>query len=534
YTWGFDGGTIVSGSGQGPYSIEWNTAGAKNLTLDVVDNGCTSAQITQSITVNNNPVADAGADITVCSGGSVQIGAPAIGTYTYQWNPAADLSSSTTADPTFSSTNTTPVPVINQLVLGVIENGCFDFDTVDITLNPVAPTTISASGPVSFCDGGSVTLTADSVYVTYLWSNTTVGNTITTSQSGTFFMTGADANGCQYLSNSITVTVNPAPVLSLVSSQDETCFGDNDGSITVNATGGQSPYNFDWNTTPVQSGATASNLAAGSYDAIATDGNGCADTATYTISSPAQLILNIDNVTGASCFGFTDASVTVSTTGGNSPYTYNWSNGSVGSILSNVGAGTYSVTVNDINNCSETSSMAVAEPQQFTLATLSFDSIPFGTELPIDLNVQPAGTYTYEWSPANYLSCDDCASPVFSAIRNSAYTVTVTDVSGCTVTATINVNVDAQKPVFIPNVFTPNGDNANDVFSVFVNNVTYYSLMVFNRSGEKVFDSFNENTGWDGFYRGKEAPPGVYVYVVNVTFLDGENQRFKGTVTLLR
>ncbi len=58
--------------------------------------------------------------------------------------------------------------------------------------------------------------------------------------------------------------------------------------------------------------------------------------------------------------------------------------------------------------------------------------------------------------------------------------------------------------------------------------------MIFNRSGEKVFDSFNETTGWDGFYKGKEAPPGVYVYVLNVTFLDGENQRFKGAVTLLR
>lgn len=534
YTWGFDGGTIISGSGQGPYSVEWTTAGAKNLTLDVVDNGCTSPQITQSITVNNNPVADAGADVTVCSGGTVQIGNAAVGTYTYQWNPATDLSSSSTSNPTFSSTNTTLAPIVNQIVLGVIENGCFDFDTVEITVNTVAPTTISASGPVSFCDGGSVTLTSDSIYNNYLWSNTTTSNSITVIQSGTFFMTGSDANGCQYLSNSINVTVNPAPVLSLVSSVDETCFGDNDGSITVNASGGQAPYNFDWNTTPAQSGATASNLAAGSYDVIATDGNSCADTATYSISSPAQLILTIDNVVDASCFGTTDGSVTVSTTGGNSPFTYNWSTGSTGSILSNVGAGSYSVTVNDLNNCSETNTATVAEPQQFTLATLSFDSIPFGTELPINLNVQPAGTYTYEWSPLNYLSCDDCSSPVFSAIRNSEYTVTVTDASGCTVTATVNLNVDAQKPVFIPNVFTPNGDNANDVFTVFVNNVTYYSLMIFNRSGEKVFDSFNETTGWDGFYKGKEAPPGVYVYVLNVTFLDGENQRFKGAVTLLR
>jgi len=73
---GFNGGTVVSGSGQGPYEVMWTTGGTKTVTLDVNDNGCIAPQISQQVTINNNPVADAGPDITVCSGGTVQIEPP--------------------------------------------------------------------------------------------------------------------------------------------------------------------------------------------------------------------------------------------------------------------------------------------------------------------------------------------------------------------------------------------------------------------------------------------------------------------------
>lgn len=532
YTWSFDGGTQVSGSGQGPYTIEWSTAGVKNLTLDVVDGGCTVPQVSQSVTVNNNPLADAGVDTVVCSGGSVQLGSVSNPSYAYLWNPSANLSSDIVSDPDFSSSNPTQSAVVISYVLGVSENGCVDFDTVDVTLNPVQPTTISASGPLTFCEGGNVTLVSDSVYNAYLWSDASTSNSLTVTQSGQFFMAGEDAAGCQYLSNTLTVTVNPSPVLSLQSSTDESCFGNGDGSITVSSTSGTSPFTISWS--DGQTGSTASNLTAGSYDVIILDGNQCSDTATYSISSPAQIFLNIDSIVDASCFGTSDGSITVSATGGVSPFSYSWSNGSSQNIISNLSAGSYSVTVSDFNNCTETASATVTEPAEVIVTSLQFDSIRFGDNVTLPLNVQPAGSYTYQWNPANYLSCVDCSTPVFSAIRSIEYTVTVTDASGCTVTANVSVTVDGIKNVFVPNVFTPNGDNANDVFTVFVNNVSYYNLMIFNRSGEKVYDSFNETQGWDGFYRGKEAPPGVYVYVLNITFLDGVNQKLKGAVTLLR
>ncbi len=114
------------------------------------------------------------------------------------------------------------------------------------------------------------------------------------------------------------------------------------------------------------------------------------------------------------------------------------------------------------------------------------------------------------------------------------YTVTVTDAYGCSVTERITVNVIADKPVFIPNVLLPNGaDGRNRVFTLYAEGMNYYQMQVFNRIGEKVFDSNNSTVGWDGMYKGKLTPPGVYSYVAIVTFLDGENRKYIGTVTVV-
>src|ERR1019366_5809317 len=89
YTWGFGGANVVSGAGQGPYTINWSTAGNPNVTLNVTENGCPGIVTTQVVNVGTPPVADAGADQTVCSGGTVQLGAAAVGTIAYSWSPTA-------------------------------------------------------------------------------------------------------------------------------------------------------------------------------------------------------------------------------------------------------------------------------------------------------------------------------------------------------------------------------------------------------------------------------------------------------------
>ncbi len=608
YTWGFDGGTVLSGIGQGPYQVVWAGTGQKTITLDAVDNGCTSPQVSGTLTINPNPVADAGSDVTVCSGGTIQLGTAPVSGAQYIWQPSAHLSDSLSAQPMYSSTNGSTSPVTSMYMMGMMLNGCYDLDTVNVTVNapaattisavganpvcaggnvdlisdsvfvgylwsdgstantinvsqpgsfsmgavaadgcqylsntiavtfnPPAATTISANGPVSFCDGGSVTLSADSVFTTYLWSDNSSSNSVTATQSGSFSMQATDANDCQFGSNSITVTVNPNPVVTLSNSADESCYQSGDAFIAVAATTGASPYSYVWNTVPAQSDATALGLTAGSYEVTATDANNCTASASFSVSSPTEVLISVDNVQDVSCFGYSDGSVTLSTTGGNSPYHYQWNGGNSSSALLGVPAGTYAVTVSDANNCSTDTSIAITEPAEIVLQSLVFDSVVFGTSVPLNIAVQPSsGTYAYNWNPGNYLSCTDCDAPDFGAVQSMKYQVTVTDAFGCTATGQVKVNVLADKKVFIPNAFTPNNDMQNDYFNVFAVGLNYYDLSVFNRWGEKVFDSNNATQGWDGTYAGKEVPPGVYTYVVLINFLDGETRKYKGAVTLLR
>ncbi len=530
YSWNFNGATIISGSGQGPYQVSWSSAGTMNVTLDVIDNGCTTPQVVHSVTVNANVIADAGADVTVCSGGSVQLGGANTAGHIYQWSPSLNLSAANISDPVYSAHNITANPVVTQYIVTESNNGCSNSDTVIVTLYPVAATTISASGAISFCAGNSVTLTADSVYTNYLWNNSSTSNSITVSQSGTFSMGALDANGCEYVSNSIAVAVNPNPVLSLVSLKNESCFGFNDGNITVSTSSGTPAYNYVWNT--AQSTAGISNLSAGSYAVTVYDANQCFDTSSYSIVAATPFNLSVNSVNNVSCFGAADGSIDVSANGGSTPYQFVWNNGNTGSSLANIGAVTYLVTVSDANNCTADSSFSITEPAAVILQSLVFDGVRFSTEVVL---AQPTGNnYTYQWSPSQYLSCSDCASPVFSGVRTTEYHVTATDANGCSATATVLVNVIADKQVFVPNAFTPNGDGQNDKWLVSAAGAVYFNVMVFNRWGEKVFESNNLNEGWDGTYQSKSAYAGVYTFVATVTFIDGENRRLKGSVTLLR
>ncbi len=750
YTWNFNGGNIISGSGQGPYQITFSTAGNKTVTLDVNDNGCISPQTSQTITVNPSPLANAGPDTSVCSGSIVNLGiAPVVGV-TYIWVPANNLSASNISNPQFSAFNTSGTPVVYSFVMGAQSAGCGAIDSISITVtpsstasitpaadsvcagnsttltasggttfiwssggssasetvsptisttytvtvsvggsctatasatvdvrpsptaainpnpvsvcggnaatitasggtnylwstgaatdsisvtpavpttysvtatdanlctasasvnasvfpaivvsvnpssttvctggivsitasggitylwssaantatinvsptanttydvtitdanlctatasasvtvNPPLATTISATTALSFCAGGSVTLNADSLFSNYLWSDNSNSNSVSVSQTATYTLSGTDANGCLHISNSISVTSNPNPVLQLVSSNDESCFGFGDGSITVSVNSGNPAYNFAWNTNPVQSGATVSNLSAGSFIVTVTDANTCTASASYSINSPLPFVLSVD-AQDISCFGLNDGIMTVTANGGNSPYNFNWSTGATTATVQNLVAGTYGVTVSDANNCTADSTVVITEPAPITVQVVAGDTVNLGDELQIQTQVQPAGSiYTYLWSPAAFLSCSDCANPVFSAINTTQYQVLVTNENGCFVQTEITIHVLSDKTVFIPNVFTPTGDGNNDTWSIFANTSSYFNVKVFNRWGEKVYDSYNSTQGWDGKYQGKDAYPGIYVYTVNLTFLDGENRRYTGTVTLLK
>ena len=197
----------------------------------------------------------------------------------------------------------------------------------------------------------------------------------------------------------------------------------------------------------------------------------------------------------------------------------------------------YTLTATNAQGCSITKSIRV---NMSSLSVLPFsvtavpDTVYAGQT--VQLNVVPAG-FNYSWWPLNKVSNPSISNPTSNPTRTTTYGVSVSD-SWCTRGSQVRVvvlDVICGPPdLFVPNAFTPNGDNENDILYVRGNNITDMTLRIYHRWGEKVFESTNQSTGWDGTYEGKECDPAVFVYYLDVTCLGGETYQEKGNITLIR
>ena len=172
------------------------------------------------------------------------------------------------------------------------------------------------------------------------------------------------------------------------------------------------------------------------------------------------------------------------------------------------------------------------------LSILPQDStIKLGQSLTLVSNVShytSADINFYSWSPVTGLNCTDCPSPLAAPYTYTVYTLTVNYLSDCSVSQSVTVYVGNGEDFYAPNAFTPNGDGNNDVFTMYGFGLSKLNLKIFNRWGEKVFDSSNQWQGWDGTYKGENQNPGVYTYYAEGVYLNGKTREKEGTVTLIR
>ncbi|HRG90601.1 MAG TPA: gliding motility-associated C-terminal domain-containing protein, partial [Chitinophagales bacterium] len=233
----------------------------------------------------------------------------------------------------------------------------------------------------------------------------------------------------------------------------------------------------------------------------------------------------------------------VNATGGTVPYTYSLTGqpDNATGVFAGLQAGSYTYVVTDDNGCTQTAAVVITEPQAVELTVIPPDAtIKLGDTLQLAAtsNYDPATTYL--WSPANGLSCTDCANPVVTTYNSMEYTVQVTaDVNGnpCTAAQPVTVTVLPRYDLFIPNTFTPNSDGNNDVFRIFGNlqALKYLDVQIFNRIGEKVYESNDLNFAWDGTYKGRPLTPAVFVYTLRAVFVDNHTEElYKGTITLIK
>ncbi len=402
----------------------------------------------------------------------------------------------------------------------------FDCDSIivtDLTVHPTSATTVLDT----ICSGSSFVLPD--------------GNSV--SVTGSYPVTLLNQFGCDSV---VTTNLSVISVALSASATDVLCNGGNSGSVSSSATGGVSPYNFDLlNGGTIISGNAVGNFAslvAGSYSVNVTDNFGCMAAASVTINEPALLVIS-DTVKNVRCFGEDNGEIFISASGSTPGYSFNLNNQSVNStgFFSSLIAGNYSYTVTDAHGCADSSNIVVTEPQLVTIS-LNPSSVIMDlgeiVQLNASSNYDPAATY--QWTPATGLSCYTCPDPVIEIYNSIDYTVEVTaNINGndCSAEIQVPVTVIPNYDIFIPNVFTPNGDGNNDLFQIFGNlpALKYLDVEIFNRIGEKVFESNDLNFIWDGNYKGKPLQPAVFVYTLRLVFVDNHTEKiYKGSLTLLR
>lgn len=267
----------------------------------------------------------------------------------------------------------------------------------------------------------------------YSWSNGGTMATINNLTSGVYIVTVTDGTPST-ATTSIVITQPNALVLQNPTITNVSCFGGNNGSIQASATGGVSPYNFAWSNGSF--GSTISGLAAGMYTVTVTDDNACTKTATYQVTQPTAVVIELVELTHETCSGENDGSITISVSGGSPPVFAEWSNGFVGSSISNLEPDTYSVTVTDINNCTKTASYTI-NPGSLVNVTLEDQQNVTcnGGNNGFIIVEANGGTapYQYEWSNG------ETGSSITNLVAGS-YLLTVTDDNDCEVVKVYTIN----------------------------------------------------------------------------------------------
>lgn len=452
--------------------------------------------------------------------------------------------------------------------------GCDSTITTNLTVNPTALTTVydticngsyftrpngaQVNTAGTYTDTLSTTLGCDSIVVNNLTvlpsPKITVLDTICSGQTftrpngavatvaGTYVDTLTTTRGCDSIVTNQLTVIN---IALTATTTDIRCNGTADGVINATANNGLNPFNFDLSLggTIIDNNPTGSfnNLTPGTYDIDATDAFGCDAHTTAQVNEPAARVIAAAAV-DVTCYGEADGKVVMVTTGGVTPYTYQVAGQSnTSGQFERVDTGTYTCLCTDANGCVDSTTVTVNQPQPIVI-TVQPDSlfVNLGNAIQIVTTSNYDPSTTYQWTPFDGLSCNNCPNPSVGTNNTRTYNVQVTaTINGhtCTNNTDVTVTVIPDYGIFIPNAFTPNKDGNNDFFQLYGNlpALEYVDVMVFDRIGEMVFKSNDLNFKWDGTYKGAYVQPQVLTYVLKAVFIDGHVEKlFKGGVTLMK
>ncbi len=353
--------------------------------------------------------------------------------------------------------------------------------------------------------------------------------------AGVYNLTVNDIENC-LTTNSVEIT-QPEQIETNISSSNITCFGFNNGVISLNPTGGTIPYNYIWSHNASLDTNIASNLWPGNYNIDVLDANNCIEVSTIDITQPDRLEFDpttySDDIT---CYGEDDGYIFLNIGGGTPDYNYTWSTGVSGTTIDITSEdmltdGMYHIDISDLQNCQIDTTIEINEPDKLIITPyLRNPTCADISDGSIELNITGGRTQNNE-----YNIYWDNGSPEENLydIRSGIYKVQIIDSSSCAIDTTFRLQSAFAFCINIPSAFSPNGDNINEKWEIDMSLYPHAEIEIFDRFGKRIFFSkgYEESQHWDGSLNGKKLPMDAYYYII---YLKNGSGRISGTVTLLR
>ncbi|MCB9185147.1 MAG: choice-of-anchor L domain-containing protein [Flavobacteriales bacterium] len=479
YLWDFGGGVVTNGNGGGPLAVLWDTPGIYNVSLTVSWNGCISPTETGQIEILGPPMVSAGADVEFCSGESVAIGSAPLAGITYSWSPINGVADPLASSTTLQLVNPTHSIQIIEYVLTAIDQGCKNYDTVEVTVFP------TPTAEFAIPDGLCFTVNSFDLLATgYFGPNATfdwdfgpvgypAGSTLQDPQGVIFNAPGLQDvtlivtdNGCESNPFIGTIEVYEMPDADFTFNVADGCEPLRVNFQDQSYNGGSSLY-YSWN---LGNGASSTNadptavydVGVYSVSLNVQTSHGCADAVTR--SNIIEAYLKPDALFSA--------------------------NPKVMSIIDP------NVTVVNLADSVVSS--------EFTFYPMGDEVVAFETQY----ELPDTGTFSI--------------------------TQIVTTANGCMDTISGKVEVKPHFTLYIPNAFTPDDNDLNETWIPQGQSIKSFEMTIYNRWNQELFFSASLDEGWDGTFMGKPVPQGVYVYHVRVIDILGEPHIYRGRFSLIR
>lgn len=541
-----------------------DTAGTYTLVITDVQYGCASTPATVDVADEADlPVVFVNVlDVLDCTTSTVVISAEGSAEGTniiYQW-----FDQNNNSLPATSMELEVSTPAIYYLQVTDTLSGCFATDSVAVQENEAYP--IAEAGPAQALDCATTEVILDGgnaqqgATIAYAWT-TPSGNILTgattdsalVNQPGWYYFEVSDnVNGCSNIDSVLVTQDVELPVAVVSGAEDELDCLNPVVPITGQGSSLGAAFSYTWAL------GTVDNVVSNDLDYQATEpgtyyftvfnaDNQCTTTATLALAqnnaAPEALSVEAEIPT---CFGDSDGFIGVTdVTGGTPPYSYSFDGGiyTSTSFFTNLTAGVYDIAIQDANGCPYELTYTLEDGNDLALELGEDIEVQVGEEVDLTAiaTVSEAEIISYNWQAVDPLSCVECLQTTVSPTISGLYSLEIMDVNGCVASDQLLIFVDKRHEVYVPNAFSPNGDDSNESFYVQggADAIKLRSFLVFDRWGEPVYEAYNAPVndpffGWDGTHRGQLMNSAVFVWYTEVEFVDGTVELFKGDVLLMR